>query len=230
MPHSAWQAASALRGKRVVLSGDSMVRQLFIRLVAALRGATVVAQPAQFVFHSSAIYAMNGTHDWLCVRPWQGEGQVTLGPPCAPPPVERPWVTLRYLWSPERLPSEAPAPGAPPDPEGLTAADLAADVTVAGLMFWLPWNDTLKAHLPAMSAAAARSRRLFWLATPGEHYAPRNDAVRAWARGQPAVRVLALDKLRADGSYTEQDWHHFECKVDLRLCVLSVAAQLGRER
>ena len=195
----------------MVLVGDSMMRQLFMHFVAMLRGLDVLAQP--FLFHNSAKYYANATHDSLCVHP-----------SCAASPLENPVLMMHFIWSPRALPGEAlESVDNSDDHEDHTEADLAAEIVVAGLLYHVPPSDTLTSHRPALTALAARVQRLFWLTTPGDAYAARNTAMREWAHADKtgSVRVLALDKMRRDGTYTEVDGtevdgHHFECNVDTK--------------
>ena len=190
-----------------MLVGDSMLRQLFNHFIATLRGLDVVAQP--FLYHNSAKYLANATHDSLCVQP-----------PCAVSPLERPVLSLHFIWSPRALPGEdLVSVEHSDDHENHTAADLAAEIVVAGLLYHLPPSDTLTSHHLALDALASRVQRLFWLTTPGEAFAARNTAMRKWAREEKSgtVRILGLDKMRRDGTYKEQvDGHHFECNVDTK--------------
>lgn len=55
---------SALQGKSFVFEGDSMVRQLFLRLIFYVRG---IPEMVEHPFHSDAVYALNGTHDIFTV-------------------------------------------------------------------------------------------------------------------------------------------------------------------
>ena len=60
------QVIQRLLGKRLVLTGDSMVRQLFIRLVQHVRG---VHTQIETVFHEDARFRFNGQEDHFQVGP-----------------------------------------------------------------------------------------------------------------------------------------------------------------
>ena len=202
---NAWQAGVALRGRKVVFAGDSLLRQLFQRSVAHLRGLTVVAQP--FVLHQDLAYAKNSSADALCTDSARCDALLAERGPAADS------TALRFRWMPTNL-----------DPERL-AEEGDVDVVVVGLLFHLPANNTLEWLLPKLDDLAARVPRLFWVTTPNtrvgyssaesDHRA-RNEVMRAWAARTPNARILALDKLREDGRFLEQDGPHFECKVDVK--------------
>lgn len=82
------EAFALLAGRALVFAGDSMVRQLFLRLVALLRG-TPVAQDR--VFHGDAVYLRNATHDYLYV-------QLRFGEAFRPEAILRPSVNVSFFW------------------------------------------------------------------------------------------------------------------------------------
>lgn len=205
-------ARSVLQGRSLVLIGDSMVRQLFVRLVALLRGQTAVGQP--YRFHESGLYRANASHDDLCA----GHHVCHAHPGAFD---ERAGVRLRFVWSPLVLPGESgeELPAAKRkevqefDPDHYTPAELAGDIVLVGLLFHTGPKDTLAARLPALEALRRQSRHLFWVTTPGSKYAARNAAMRVWAAGQPNVTVLGFDKLAAAGKYHTAEAHHYACPL-----------------
>ena len=53
-----------LTGKYVVFIGNSIIRQLFLRLVWQIRG---IEEVIEHYFHRSAVYVFNATHDFLAI-------------------------------------------------------------------------------------------------------------------------------------------------------------------
>jgi hypothetical protein len=64
--YSAIEADIILRGNTILFYGDSLLRQLFLRLVWHLRG---FGEIMEHYFHAHAIYVRNTTHDYLYVGP-----------------------------------------------------------------------------------------------------------------------------------------------------------------
>ena len=103
------QAYDVLRQTHVVVVGDSLLRQFFMRLVAHLRGFSEVVE---HVFHADAFYASNGTYDLLriaCDDQENGTGVASvLHRGCVIPQhtfgvlseLEQTTVTVRFLWDP----------------------------------------------------------------------------------------------------------------------------------
>ena len=58
--YSPLEAQQCLAGKRVTFAGDSMVRQMYVRLINYIRG---FSQHAEHKFHHHSSYQNNGTHD-----------------------------------------------------------------------------------------------------------------------------------------------------------------------
>jgi len=203
---TAWQAAQMLRSKRLLFVGDSVLRQLFMHFVAFLRNLDVVEQP--FIFHHGALYKRTESADHLCVE------ESCLDYVSGGPKMLKDDALLRYVWSPKHVPGDVVTENADNDNIAYNFSDaLAADVVVVGLLYHLPHTDTLAAHVNALHAIAATTRVL-WLTTPGEEYAQRNAAMRAWVTTEHNASVLALDSLAATGAYTSVDGKHFACNVD----------------
>jgi len=204
-----------LQGRTLDLVGDSMVRQVFIRLVALLRGQTAVGQP--YIFHESGLYRANASHDDLCA----GHHVCHAHPGAFD---KHPDFRLRFVWSPLVLPEESrehvPAGKRKNDgefdPDHFTTAELSGDIVLVGFLYHSGAQDTHAARLPALDKLRQQSRHLFWLTTPGPEYAARNAAMRAWAAGKADVTVLGFDKLAADGLYRPMDGHHFACPINLK--------------
>ena len=222
------QAYAVLRGRHVAFGGDSLMRQLFIRLVAHLRGFSAAADRA---FHVPALYRRNATHDSLHIafRPQSGEGAAQPPPLPRREPVTVDEVLLTFDWAPSH--NAAHADGVPfstPVEELLASADAAPPIVVYGVIYWRD-AASLDDELAALQALAARSSRLLWVTTPEEpgasaarnaEYAARNAAMRAWAATQtPAgrVRVLPLDALaaaaKARGPELRPGGVHFGCTL-----------------
>lgn len=59
---SSFQMRSALQNKTISFYGDSLVRQIFLRLIWHLRGESIIIEHG---FHKDAFYAFNATHDYF---------------------------------------------------------------------------------------------------------------------------------------------------------------------
>ena len=114
---TAAQANAALHEAHIVVVGDSLLFQFFMRLVAHLRGLTELIQHA---YRTDALYASNGTHDFLHIAcGYNNEGHHTevggdeaahaLHRDCMISPyialgllsrVGRPTVIVYFLWDP----------------------------------------------------------------------------------------------------------------------------------
>ena len=77
---------SALQGKSFVFEGDSLVRQLFLRLIFHVRG---IPEIVEHPFHSDAVYAFNGTHDIF-----------TVGTTFHPDELPNPTFIAQFDWNP----------------------------------------------------------------------------------------------------------------------------------
>lgn len=207
-----WQAARLLRGKRLLFSGDSLLRQLFMHFVAFLRTLDVVEQP--FLFHHGASYQRNQSADELCLeKDCLGENSDAEQPNSA----FDSGVHLRYVWSPRHVPGDNVTESADQDNRAYKfSGALSADAVVVGLLYHIPAGERLASHTPALNLMASTAH-VMWLTTPGKKYAKRNSAMRAWAKTQRNVSVLALDRLAADGAYQSIDGKHFACNVDARI-------------
>lgn len=182
------------------------MRQLFLRLVAHLRGFT---SSADRMFHVPALYRRNFSHDSLHIGFLPKAGG-------APPPllpnrtrVAADEVLLTFEWSPSHNAEHADGkPFTTPVEELLAGdADSPPPTVVYGIIYWR--DGMLDDELPALHALANRSSRLLWVTTPeapggsaeaNAGYVARNAAMRAWAAQQTPpgrVSVLPLDTLAA---------------------------------
>ena len=227
--YSPAQAYAALRGRHIAFGGDSLIRQIYLRLVAHLRGFTAVVDRT---FHAPALYLRNASHDRIYVgfAPQAGEPASA-----SPPPLPRrarvaaDEVLLTFDWAPSH--NEAHADGQPftTPVEELLAGDAALlpPVVVYGIIYWRA-GASLDDELPLLRDLAARSSRLFWVTTPEEpgpavernaEFAARNAAMRAWAAAQTPpgrVRVLPLDAMAAAAKANaglRPGGKHFACGV-----------------
>jgi hypothetical protein len=225
------EAHYALAGRHVIIMGDSLLRQLFNRLVWHLRGLEEVVE---HYFHAPALYARNATHDALRVN------RTDFGQHHSA--VHAPTFVLHFLWAPALEAASLHAA------QTLFAAQAQAQqqhsaVLVAGVNYWVPdgvpeGEDAARADAVAAVARAARAR-LLWAATPPRDgadgaahngaYAARNALYRArWAREKNTntaaaaatdsldVRVLPADALAASGAFPRtSDGIHFQCGFEV---------------
>lgn len=92
------ESFAQLRGRRVVLAGDSMLRNLFLRFVWLLRGIPIGIDR---VFHGDAVYLRNATHDYLWLQRLYGDA-------FDPAAVLFPDVSVTYLWQGGSTGTEVP--------------------------------------------------------------------------------------------------------------------------
>eukprot|EP01061_Rhynchopus_euleeides_P034055 TRINITY_DN57739_c0_g1_i1.p1 TRINITY_DN57739_c0_g1~~TRINITY_DN57739_c0_g1_i1.p1 ORF type:complete len:577 (+),score=13.16 TRINITY_DN57739_c0_g1_i1:63-1793(+) len=87
---------SALQGRHIVIVGDSMARQMYIRLIEVLRNDRPSLEPrferVEHYFHKDAYYVANATGDSLTLL---SNIENTYQPPIPTPVVE-----ITYLWDP----------------------------------------------------------------------------------------------------------------------------------
>lgn len=76
-----------LTGRRILMSGNSIIRQVFTRLVWHARD---IPEIIEHYFHDDAYYAFNGTHDYLGVRETYDEKSCMI---------QNPLFVAEYLWS-----------------------------------------------------------------------------------------------------------------------------------
>lgn len=198
---SSFDALAALDRKKIVFAGDSMIRQLFMRFVAHLRGFDSFVEA--FVFHRNAVYLRNATHDVLCTTEYLDcDGVIGF---------VRPSLTAHFVWSPDTI-----------------SYDLVTQVqrrrkdviVVLGLLYHLGNHSMDQKKLKMVHRLSEAAMQLFWIATPettafNASYSERNAKMRRWASQSTKVQVLAFDKLRAAGPYREANGPHFQCKPDL---------------
>jgi hypothetical protein len=84
------EAHFALLGLQVVFIGDSIMRQMFQRLIWHLRDLTAIAE---HYYHINALYTRNATHDLLAIDPAVPFEQERFS-------ILNPLFKLFFLWSP----------------------------------------------------------------------------------------------------------------------------------
>ncbi|KAI8470543.1 MAG: hypothetical protein J3K34DRAFT_255398 [Monoraphidium minutum] len=185
------EALDCLAGKRVVFSGDSLVRQLRHRLITYLRGFPVMVERTYHA-HSSYAYYANGSWDRFDApaplhleRPVprslaavdagarsNGGGGGGMGPRD---------VRLDFLWATSELDA------------GLIEA-LRPDVLVAGVHYWVrDERQQLPAQLDGVIARTPGLSQVLWMTTPPNKLSSmadwdakrrrRNSLMREWAAG-----------------------------------------------
>jgi len=188
------EAYDRVKGRHLSFGGDSLVRQLWWRAVAHLRG-----QPESFdrIFRGGAMYRRNSSHDELHISFKGGPPLPDVGP-LGPED-----VVLTFTWAPSHNPSQRDGLTWTVPVEELLAGSTPPTV-VYGILYWRDPKATLEADLPSLEALARRARQLLWLTTPWQPgvssednaaYVRRNVAMRAWAAETRGVTVLPFDRL-----------------------------------
>jgi len=175
-----------LQGRRLEFSGDSMVRQLFNRLICFLRGQQYCVDPW---FHWNASYSLNLTHDAYGAPEEEGASS---------PRVDAPLFEARFVWDPEwsHNGSSAGAGGAP-----LT-------LRIGSPMYWVH-HEAARVIDALLAAPAALA-----LSTPphgadeAAHRA-RNAHLAKHARG----RYLPLAEMAAAAEWGRLSEVHFQCQA-----------------
>lgn len=193
---------ACLRGKRVVLSGDSMMRQLFGQWVALLRG---YSRPIIADFHANMLMQMSLHEDFIEIDP-----DLTSYP--APGKSE---LQIIFLWKPTEL---------------LNMRELESfepHVYVAGIMYW---DDTtqgkMRDHVLKVIAPSNVSRFLY-VGTPLQpHYqsllnhtfAVRNQQNKDFFESYGASRMQFVDfeRIRSDMKAAPVEGPHFQCGVSAK--------------
>jgi hypothetical protein len=189
-----WLNSSTLRqslvGKRIVFTGDSLNRQLFLRLVWHVRGFREIIE---HYFHSSATYAFNGTHDVLAIAADQLTDEIIS-------PIKNPQFVAHFLWAKEL--------------EWHNILDQKFDAVVVGAHYWLK-DTTSPRHLalqnvvfvttPALPAAGSASKRQL------------HDQRNTWIR-QTGRAFLPMEEMTRDRAFlrNSEDNMHFQCGFEVR--------------
>jgi hypothetical protein len=201
-----WLSPSELRqrfrGRRTVFYGDSLVRQVFQRTLAHLRGFNVLVE---HFFHGRAAYAMNGTHDVLSLDldPRKAVDEL-LGPK---------QVDIEFRWSPKLLPSRAELDAYRPQ-----IVILALNVHITKDRF-----KELKVgeHMSVLVNGSEYLEHVVWLTTANSrgNYSWRNAEMRSWAaevkgRTNVSVSLVGMDKLAEQSPWGRNKGGndvHFQC-------------------
>jgi hypothetical protein len=174
-------AHAALSGTHVVFIGDSLLRQLFNRLVWHLRGLEEVVE---HFFHAHATYAANATHDALAINRTSlgaGGNDGDDGDDGGIMVVRAPLFVLHFVWAPaleaaslhvaRALFAAAGAGGQSSGGSGgSSSARLLRAALVAGLNYWAPPEVSAAEEAArgdgVVAAARGARARLLWAATP----------------------------------------------------------------
>jgi hypothetical protein len=202
------QMLDRFRGRRMVLSGDSLVRQVFLRIVAHLRGLDAIVEHP---FKAHATFLMNMTHDVLTLHDEFGtrrtEGYLTGAR----------HVDIQYWRSPSGLPSRG----------GLDASH--AQIAVMAINLNCTEDCFKERNVPEQMDALLKDshhlEHIVWLTTAGRHgkwrkdYSQGNAAMRTWAaeaqkHTNVTVTIVAVDKLVKQSPWGRNmggDDAHFQC-------------------
>lgn len=141
--------------RRLAFAGDSIVRGLFLRLVAFLRGFDAVGDRH---FHTDALYSRNGSADLLSVEQLPDS-------PLDPRPVSDASLVVSFTWAGG---TDHLQPGSPS--ELIIPADavlkLAPDAAVLGVVYWQTNPRISRRQKAAATRVARGGARVFWVGTP----------------------------------------------------------------
>lgn len=202
---------SALEGYHFIFRGDSMMRQIFNRLVFHVRGYDTVIE---HFYHLDATYTFNATHDLLAIdydgrshhhdqhhhhRAHKEDGN-SSGNSYS---VENALFTASFIWDPtlDR--------GSNSDSLVLPANTL----LVVGLHYWFPFPAGEKRLL------RFNSSQTIFVTTPnlfGDEQIIHKKAVRdrnEWIRINGSGNYIPLDAMTANGAFqmNREDSMHFQC-------------------
>ena len=181
------EASEILKSRRIVFCGDSMIRQIFLRMIWHLRGLDEIIEN---YFHSDAYYARNVTHDVFLVSSVEPNDDQRI---------VMPDFELRFIWDPSVGPSAAKI-------EALLRTEH-QHIVVAGINYWRQDNATAEA---VKLSNVTRLARLLWYPTPKAQYTVRNSFYRIWARRNGGF-VLPSDRMAASNVFalnTVDNWHY----------------------
>ena len=190
----------ALEGYHFIFRGDSMMRQIFNRLVFHVRGYDTVIE---HFYHLDATYTFNTTHDLLAID--YDDGIVNSFS------VENALFTASFIWDPTL------------DREDSTTTT----TTAAGSSLLLPANALLVVGLHYWYPFAAEEKRLLrfnssqtiFVTTPnlfGDEDFIYKKAVNdrnEWIRRNGSGNYIPLDAMARDGAFhmNREDSMHFQC-------------------
>lgn len=190
------EAIKRLLGKRLVFTGDSMVRQLFTGLVSHIRGFTAQIES---VFHEDASYRFSGHADHFQI------GHASAGP------VAQDEFELMFMWAVDGIPVSRMQAAHP-------------DYVISGVMYWdstqFEESHAIWQQLSEVLHPERPWRATYWLTTPLENpeqrfnnsvLAARNIRIRHWASAHERLRVVGFDKLAAVSPWQRVDTIHFGC-------------------
>jgi len=189
------QMLARLQNKTVVFSGDSMVRQLFHRLIWYLRG---IPDVIEHYTHYDAFYQIVGDTDEFLLHSHR--------------PAANASVVLHFVWGPRTIAVQK-------------LIDLRAPFYVVGPMYWRDDNmsevpailDRLYDISNRIFWVATPAKGGKYVASDYKHYAPRNANFRQWASKRPGTSVLPMDSLEHNPNFSclRADGHtHFQCAVN----------------
>eukprot|EP01061_Rhynchopus_euleeides_P038930 TRINITY_DN66765_c0_g1_i1.p1 TRINITY_DN66765_c0_g1~~TRINITY_DN66765_c0_g1_i1.p1 ORF type:complete len:269 (+),score=68.96 TRINITY_DN66765_c0_g1_i1:35-808(+) len=213
MPHLTRDAIlSALRGRRIVFSGDSMVRQMYLRLIELIRVDRPALEPfldfAEHFYHENSYYAANRTADALIIgRDFPQAGRL---------PIQDPVLELLFVWDPQ-----------PNQYSKLPFTLLNTTDIIAAHMYW--WTeaqgfssiDSYVSEVGDFMRNATGGVRFFYMTTPralppsaiGNLHA-RNAYVKSkWDElRHPQVNVLDFASFTSKRSFPRtRDGMHYQC-------------------
>jgi len=226
--HTPWlsphEMMSHIRGKTILFSGDSLVRQIFLRMVAHLRWFDTIVE---HYFHKHARYFHNGVYDVLEIEeePYsRNAAQVLEGEKL---------VEIIFNWAPEILPTTEALQEARPS------------ILIVAINLWVLWEAFWDLNAAEYMTALIEQWNLslthvLWLTTADadeQDFTERNSAMRQWSAknmqegSDVNVYIVAVDKLADKSPFQRNsggDSHYtcgFQAAFPGRLSVESVIKQ-----
>lgn len=178
---------SALRNQTFVFMGDSLCRQLFLRLVSYLRG---IPDQLERPFHTDAIYAFNATHDAFF-----------NGLSWSPSMLPNPLFKAHFFWD--------------HNANRANARRLVQNYTARILGFHYHLGD--EGFMGSVPRTHGGDSRTLFMTTPNNDNVRSNDSRfdqrNAWIRQQPHLPLAAMALTRVFGRNAEDNMH-FQCAFD----------------
>lgn len=201
------EAAQVLNHHLIVFAGDSLLRQMFNRLVTHLRGFHDVVE---HYYHGHAMYMQNRTHDiWEIAS----DNRTTFPTIPSADVLAEPSLYVLFWWDPtlQHIPDlQAQL--------SLRFPSYFRKVIVTGMHFWpssVEQNVKSMNDIPRLLHAmnVAKSPALFvWYPGWDKAFAERNKKLMQWALHQPNVQILPSVPMATSMTYpTMPDGVHFQC-------------------
>ena len=201
---SPFEMRERINGRRILLVGDSLMRQVFLRAVAHMRGLEAIVE---HYFHHDATYVMNGTHDVLSLFDKLSSGRVDDVVKGARQ------VEIEYMWATSELISRRSLDMVRPK------------IAVMSINLWCDKSCFRLQNIPGRTHELIHDNeyleQIVWLTTASVHgdvhglprrysslneFWERNAAMRAWVADVRALTNVTLTIVGLDRLVEHSPW------------------------